>query len=347
MVNNNELLLGEEQQKKKKLYKNWKLYAIALGIIVIGAGTGLGIYYGINTNHSEVTKIALNTLNTSAITGIENMLEQDAFDAFIGNNQEKYSDLETNVEISSFTAPSYASNGELIVKAKTNSTKYSGKITITIKTIKQTALDTLNLKATIAVDENATEEETFQVFLDKNKNILNDNLILDQVELSNFEAPKITTNGKLTITVKEGSNSKYTGSIEIETKYTLSNSNLSKVIRYLSDNNLLNFNIPTGTLLGEDNVNLLLVLINVFRQFMNGNYEYANNIRGFTLKTYNWGPSQTQLNTKGYVWSPPKYSTLPDGTKVSSLFIIVTVYYTDGTSEDIKITNLNATITMV
>ncbi|WP_250136262.1 hypothetical protein, partial [Spiroplasma attinicola] len=55
--------MWEEEKSKKKLYKNWKLYAVALGIIVIGTGTGLGIYYGVNANHSEITKTTLNDLN--------------------------------------------------------------------------------------------------------------------------------------------------------------------------------------------------------------------------------------------------------------------------------------------
>ncbi|MDQ7982705.1 MAG: hypothetical protein REH79_00610 [Spiroplasma sp.] len=55
MANNlidSELIL--EEKKPKRLYKNWKLYASALGIIVIGTGTGLGIYYGIESNNPVV-----------------------------------------------------------------------------------------------------------------------------------------------------------------------------------------------------------------------------------------------------------------------------------------------------
>ncbi|MDQ7982653.1 MAG: hypothetical protein REH79_00330 [Spiroplasma sp.] len=48
-------LLLQEKKKQKKLYKNWKLYASALGIVVIGTGTGLGIYYGVNGNNSSTT----------------------------------------------------------------------------------------------------------------------------------------------------------------------------------------------------------------------------------------------------------------------------------------------------
>jgi len=65
MDNNNELLLQEGQKKKKQLYKNWKLYASALGIIVIGLSVGVGI---LGAKHNPTTSIApinLNTLNTS------------------------------------------------------------------------------------------------------------------------------------------------------------------------------------------------------------------------------------------------------------------------------------------
>ena len=59
--------------------KKWKLYASALGIIVIGLGVGVGI---LATKHNPTTSIApinLNTLNTSTINGIENITADDAF----------------------------------------------------------------------------------------------------------------------------------------------------------------------------------------------------------------------------------------------------------------------------
>ena len=292
-------------------------------------------------NQTNLNQLIANT----TIQGTETMTEQEAFNAFLTANN-SWANLSDFVEYSSFTAVNYESNGSLTITAKAN-TAFTGSLTVSITKLAQSDLKTLNLNSVIAVDENATQEATFQAFLDKNQNILGNNLTLDQVELSNFKNPEITADGTLTITVKTGINSKYTGSISIDTKYILSSSNLPKVIRYLSDNNLLNFQLPTGTQLGVGNSNLLAVLINVFRQFMNGTYENASNIKDVALKTYNWGPSQAQLNTKGFVWAPPKNSTLPDGTKVSSLFIIATITYTNGTTEEVKITNLNATITMV
>ena len=83
MDNNNELLLQEGQKKKKQLYKNWKLYASALGSIVIGLGVGVGI---LGAKHNPTTSIApinLNNLNTSTINGIENMTADDAFKSLL------------------------------------------------------------------------------------------------------------------------------------------------------------------------------------------------------------------------------------------------------------------------
>ncbi len=201
--------MWQEQQKKKKLYKNWKLYAIALGIIVIGTGTGLGIYYGINTNHSEVTKIALNTLNTSAISGKENMLEQDAFDTFIGNNQEKYTDLESNVEISSFRAPSYTLEGKLVVKAKANTTKYTGSVEITINAIGQTNLNDLNLDTALK-QSYTNQQDAFNEFLSNNSTITD---LKDNIETGTFTIPTYTAEGKLIVNAT--TNGKYNGSLEV------------------------------------------------------------------------------------------------------------------------------------
>ena len=67
---------------ERKLYKNWKLYASALGIIVI-LGVGVGI---LATKHNPTTSIApinLNTLNTSTINRIENMTADDAFKSLL------------------------------------------------------------------------------------------------------------------------------------------------------------------------------------------------------------------------------------------------------------------------
>ncbi len=199
--------MWQEQQKKKKLYKNWKLYAIALGIIVIGAGTGLGIYYGINTNHSEVTKIDLSNLNTDSITGIENMSEQDAFNAFVSNS--KITLEKENVEISNFIQPTYTTEGSVTIKAKENSKKYTGSITLTINAIKQIALSTLNLNfPTIQGIENMKAESAFGIFTYYNPTIA------QYVEVGTFIAPTYTTEGSLIINAIK--DSKYTGSVTVK-----------------------------------------------------------------------------------------------------------------------------------
>ncbi len=203
--------MWEEKKAKKKLYKNWKLYASALGIIVIGSGTGLGIYYGINTNHSEITKIDLSTLelNKDPITGIENMTENDALNAFLENNN-TITDLKDNVEVGTFTTPNYTSEGKLVVNAKENS-KYNGNIEITINAIRKTDLSTLELnKDPITGIENMTENDALNAFLENNNTITD---LKDNVEVGTFTTPNYTSEGKLVVNAKE--NSKYTGSIDI------------------------------------------------------------------------------------------------------------------------------------
>ncbi len=406
-----------KKEENKKLYKNWKLYATALGALVIATGTGLGIYYGINTNHSEITKTNLNTieLNTT-ILSTKNITAKDALKTFLTAN-ESFSDLKDNVKIASFIAPTYTSEGKLVVNAKTNSkysgnititiaklaqtdlntfglntiitgtevikndetgqeafnafltvnnswsnlsdfvdynsftsstytntgsltitakanTMFTGSVTITITKIEQTNLSTLELNTTIAVDLNATEDDVFKTFLEKNKNILDNNLNRNQVELSKFQQTAILKNGLLTITVKKDINSKYIGSIEIRTKYILNKTSISNVIHYLSDNALLHFSVRTGTPQDSNGSNVLSTLIVTrFREIMSGKYEYANDIQTIEINTYNQGPSQTDLNAWYYIWTTP-----------SDFFIEIAIIYKNQPKEIIHIDHITATI---
>ncbi len=413
MVNNNELLLGEEQQKKKKLYKNWKLYASALGIIVIGLGVGLGIGLGIkhNSTTTPITLINLNNLNlkkdisqtvdtqekafnlfiqenlteypdlanyieagtftssdyavfgslvinakanskysgtilinflkltqnpidnnllNKTITGTEVIQNdetgQEAFKAFLDKNN-SWTNLSDFVDYSSFVKPTFTTNGSLIITAKEN-TPYYGSLTVTITKLQTKKLSELNLNTTISGITSTTDEQFFQLFLETNKNILESNLTLDQVELTNFNGIKIGQNGTLTITVKEDINNKYTGTIDITLKYRLDAYTLIDMMYYLSKNNLLNFEIPVGTKTAD----LMKIVTQQFRDKLSNYYVYADGIQSIDATSPNYFPNQNQLNTAGTVWTPPKNSTI-DGIKVSSLWIGFTLTHTDGTIE--------------
>ncbi len=292
-----ELLLGEEQKKieKKKLYKNWKLYATALAIALIGTGTALGIYYGINAHHSEGTKTNLNTLNTSAITGKENMLEQDAFDAFLNNNS-TITNLKDNIEISDFTAPTSTTDGSLTITAKAN-TAFTGSVKLTIthfQVTDQDIVDAINkieytekvnfkssiaeLKATIVsdfIDTKLTDgiKEAFKadnfilndIFNEDNQGLTNENFehtgIINAKINYNYSNIKNQT-AKLTITVAEA---------EISDKFELNDGNVNTLLQAsngklyagTTNGNVWEINLSDNTAnkkfeLNDGNVNTLL-----------------------------------------------------------------------------------------
>ncbi len=269
--------MWEEKKAKKKLYKNWKLYASALGIIVIGAGTGLGIYYGINGNHSEITKIDLSTLNTSAITGTSlNMTEEEVFNAFKENNKDK--DLDFNkFDITITKYPGYDSdNGSFTITAKEN-TKYTGSTTITINGIVQTNINTLKHNS-IDYQDNMNENTVLEAFINQNSEA--------KLNKTDFTA-KITkeanwgTEGETTITAKE--NTKYTGSTTI------------------TINGIVQTNINTlkhNSIDYQDNMNENTVL----EAFINQNSEAKLNKTDFTAKITkeaNWGTEgETTITAK-------------------------------------------------
>ena len=198
--------MWEEPKKKTKLYKNWKLYAIALPVIAIAAGTGSGIYYGVN-GHSKKVDLSTLHLNTQSIAGFEGMSKVDAFEMFLKNN-ENISDLETKVEVGDFSPPSYNSNGNLTIKAKANS-GCKGEVAVMIDTFGQVNLNNL-IKTDLIGFENMNQDDAFSEFLsNQNQNIsdLRESVTLD------FSKPGYTGGGSLTITAKP--NTKYTGEIKI------------------------------------------------------------------------------------------------------------------------------------
>ena len=202
-------LMWEEPKKKTKLYKNWKLYAIALPVIAIGAGTGSGVYYGVNGQRAKEVDLSTLNLNTQAINGNEGRDKVAAFQAFLRHN-ENISNLETKVAVDDdFAPPSYTQNGRLTIKAKAKS-GYKGKVTVIIDTFGQVSLADLNNH--LVGIENMTEDEAFAAFLaknqDKNLDDLRANVTLD------FTKPSYTTKGSLTITAKP--DTKYAGWIKID-----------------------------------------------------------------------------------------------------------------------------------
>ena len=198
--------MWEEPKKKTKLYKNWKLYAIALPVIAIAAGTGSGIYYGVN-GHSKKVDLSTLHLNTQSIAGFEGMSKVDAFEMFLKNN-ENISNLETKVEVGDFSPPSYNSNGNLTIKAKANS-GCKGEVAVMIDTFGQVNLNNL-IKTDLIGFENMNQDDAFSEFLSNQNQNLSD--LRESVTLD-FSKPSYTGGGSLTITAKP--NTKYTGEIKI------------------------------------------------------------------------------------------------------------------------------------
>jgi len=104
--------------------------------MVIGAGTGLGVYYGVNANHHSLNKINLSKLNLDIViskAGITNA--NQAFEAFLKANT-NLSNLNNYLQydFSSFIAPTETTNGSLTINAKADG-KYTGTITVSFVNI--------------------------------------------------------------------------------------------------------------------------------------------------------------------------------------------------------------------
>ena len=273
-------------------------------------------------------------ISNRTIEGTKNMTATEAFNAFLVANN-SWTNLSDFVSYGAYTPATYQTDGLLTIIAKEN-TEFIGEITVNITKLKQTDLSTLELSTTVVMAQDGNQDDAFNAFLEANKAILGEDLTYDQVELSDFQAPGLATNGMLTITVKTEIESKYTGTITVEIGYFLDENNISDVIRYLSDNNLIKLYIPTGTKLGPGNGNLLLVLMGAFKTLMDGVYEYGSNISAISLKTYDQGPNQDQLDTKGYVWQSP-----------SNTHVWVDIAFKDGTTNTIRFEKMNVFIIMV
>ena len=311
------------------------------GSLTITAKANSAFSGSINITINEIGQIDLNTLGLKTlIQGSENITAETVFNIFINNNK-NIADLQDKIEIeaNSFITPTYETQGSLEIKGKTND-KYNGIIKITIDKITKTDLNTLELNTTtIPGTANMSQEAAFQSFLDTNENILGDSLTLDQVELSNFKTVQILQDGLLTITVKKENNSKYTGTINVTLKYTLNTQTLIDSMTYLSNNDMLNFNIPVGT----NSNDLFNIVVNQFKNSFS--YVYGKNISNFSIDSVSGLPTQEQLNTKGYVWQP--WRIAPNGRKISNLILILNVFNTDGQKSSFSLFNIICTVTIV
>ena len=210
----NEFMWEEGQKKKKQLYKNWKLYASALGIIVIGLGVGLGVGLGMQHNSptTPIAPINLSDLNLKTTIAKTVTSSSEAWNAFINENS-TITDLENNVEAGTFIPSDYAISGSLEITAKADS-KYSGAITVNFSSLTQSPIDNGLLIKTIdgteAIQNDETGNVAFNAFLTINNSWTN---LKDLVEYSSFIKPTYTTNGSLTITAK--ANTPYYGDLKV------------------------------------------------------------------------------------------------------------------------------------
>ena len=210
----NEFMWEEGQKKKKQLYKNWKLYASALGIIVIGLGVGLGVGLGMQHNSptTPIAPINLSDLNLKTTIAKTVTSSSEAWNAFINENS-TITDLENNVEAGTFIPSDYAISGSLEITAKADS-KYSGAITVNFSSLTQSPIDNGLLIKTIdgteAIQNDETGNVAFNAFLTINNSWTN---LKDFVEYSSFIKPTYTTNGSLTITAK--ANTPYYGDLKV------------------------------------------------------------------------------------------------------------------------------------
>ncbi len=211
------LPLEEQKQEytKKQLYKNWKLYATALGIITIGLSVGLGVGLGTGAGHSSVlakkdlNNLGLNTtIDLSPDTTISDV--NQLFDKFLQDNQDAASDLKNgkNININSYLLPDWGTPGWIKITGTGN---YKGTITIIFPAWEQKNLETFHHQSINGVID-MTEEDAFAAFLENNQDQdLSD--LRNNVNLA-FTPPTYNTDGLLVITAK--ANLKYIKSVAIK-----------------------------------------------------------------------------------------------------------------------------------
>jgi len=104
----------------------------------------------------SIAQVALDTIIDSNFTidSAENMTSEMALQAFLDSTKKEHPDLNNNIEITNFTAPTYDNSGFLTIIARTDiDNKYTGSITVTINKMSQQPLSELNLIDNIEFDE--------------------------------------------------------------------------------------------------------------------------------------------------------------------------------------------------
>ena len=169
-----------------------------------------------NTKYSGTLTITIPELNKTDITGLitnttiqgtENMTEAQAFQAFLEANN-SWTNLGDYVEVDSFTAATYTSNGSLTIKAKPN-TAYTGSIEIRINAIGQTSLIDLHLKTLLSTSV-TDQQAAFDLFIKMNPEVSD---LSDDVQIVGFIAPDYNQTGSLEVQAK--TNTKYSGTLTI------------------------------------------------------------------------------------------------------------------------------------
>ncbi|MCL8213263.1 hypothetical protein LD119_00190 [Mesoplasma sp. JKS002660] len=197
-----------------------KLLTILGAVGLTATGTATVVACGDGNKNPVPETIELGSVQGLAktITGSEEMTAATALNAFLAIAANK--DLEDQVQVKegeeNFVAPTTEAAGKLVIVAKTDSTKYTGELTITI----DYKADTIDLGSVQGLDKTITgsEEMTAATALNAFLAIAANKDLEDQVQVKegeeNFVAPTTEAAGKLVIVAKTDS-TKYTGELEI------------------------------------------------------------------------------------------------------------------------------------
>ena len=152
---------------------------------------------------TNIARLVTNTI----IQGTEKMNKDVAFAAFLEVNN-SWTNLNDYVEVDSFAAATYTSNGSLTIKAKAN-TAYTGSVMVRINAIGQTALTDLHLNLELS-EAYTNQDDAFNAFLELNKNVAD---LRGNVQPGEFVSSSYGTPGSLVINAN--SEDKYQGSVTV------------------------------------------------------------------------------------------------------------------------------------
>ena len=153
---------------------------------------------------TNIARLVTNTI----IQGTEKMNKDVAFAAFLEVNN-SWTNLNDYVEVDSFAAATYTSNGSLTIKAKAN-TAYTGSVMVRINAIGQTALTDLHLNLELT-EAYTNQDDAFNAFLELNKNVAD---LRGNVQPGEFVSSSYGTPGSLVINATN-SEGKYQGSVTV------------------------------------------------------------------------------------------------------------------------------------